>query len=143
MNFRPQKGTACQLIAAVNARIYLGLDDIVEEEFERLVDVVGARYGAAIRVHQAYPSLCLVHEDYPGQDTPDLAWVSANLPVEVAYYDRKYGFHAALVVDADDTHVMLANADDEVQAWENISFPPFPYQRRFRSFRLLEIVAHR
>ena len=92
--YRKQKYPSCQLIAAINARIFLGLGDIDDEEFERLVDLTLCRHGAAIQVHKAYLALGLDYEY--GQCL--FGWVRTHLPVEIAVRTPHEGLHAILIV---------------------------------------------
>jgi len=79
MKYRKQsKYSSCQLIAAINALIFLGKPDISDELFEELVDLTKCRHGGAICIEKAYPILGLTHEDNPHLDP---LWVLENLPV--------------------------------------------------------------
>ena len=79
MKYRKQsKYSSCQLIAAINALIFLGKPDISDELFEELVDLTKCRHGGAICIEKAYPVLGLTHEDNPHLDP---LWVLENLPV--------------------------------------------------------------
>ena len=94
--YRKQKYSSCQLISAINARIFLGLSDITDKLFEKLVDLTLCRHGGAINIKKSYPILGIKYE--PGDY--DYQWISKNLPVEIGYYDKKLGFHSSLIVSA-------------------------------------------
>ena len=134
MIYRSQKYSACKLITAINARIYLGGNDVTDEEFETLVDLAKCRYGAALNVEACYPKLGLVHKDGP-LDTMPLQWVKDNLPVEIGYSDPKFGFHSALIIDVIDEDVVLVNANWPQVRWSEIYFYPHKYNRTLRAFK--------
>lgn len=134
MNYRKQKYAACKLISAINARIYLGRDDVTEDEFERLVDIAKCRYGAAINIFECYPILGLSYTDGPLKDMP-LEWVKNHLPVEIGYNDPKFGFHSALIVGVEDDEVLAINASWDKMKWYDIYFYPHEYNRTLRSFK--------
>jgi hypothetical protein len=95
MKYRKQsKYPSCQLIAAINARIFLGKNDISDELFEELVDLVKCRHGGAICIKEAYPILGLTYEDNPKFDP---LWIMENLPVNLTIHDPEMGFHSILV----------------------------------------------
>jgi hypothetical protein len=135
MNYRPQKGSCCQLIAAINARIYLGLDDVPEEEFERLIDKARCRHGSALAVETVYGELSLAHEDGP----LELEWIATHLPVQLTIFDPQLGFHATLVTGVRQPALLqLQNASFDEIYWSELEkiLPP-PQVRRCRSFGLL------
>ena len=132
--FRKQtKYSSCQLIAAINARIILGGQDVTEVEYEALVDLVKCRHGAAIETHKAWEYLGLKVENGP-VETMDLEWVRTHLPVEIGIYDPKYGFHSVLVVEVIGKNLRLINAWKEWANFQELEFPPFDYQRTYRAF---------
>lgn len=47
-----QKYSECQLVTAINATIYLNETSILSHsiEYERLIDLVGARHGSAVNI---------------------------------------------------------------------------------------------
>ncbi|MEE9569715.1 MAG: hypothetical protein V3W37_10035 [Candidatus Binatia bacterium] len=92
---RPQKYFSCQLIAAINARIVLGMPDVSNAQFETLVDLVKCRYGAAIHIEKAYPKLNLKVIKGPIR----LDWIKSHLPVALPIWDRSYGYHSILLYD--------------------------------------------
>jgi len=135
--FRKQtKYSSCQLISAINARIWLGGEDVSEEEYEYLVDLVKCRNGAAFKseIGKAHQYLGLKTEDGP-IDTLDLEWVRTHLPVEIGYPDPQKGFHSALVVEVTGDEVILENASWPQKKWVDIEFYPHLYNRKLRSFR--------
>jgi hypothetical protein len=110
--FYEQKYSCCQLIAAINAAIFLGLitkESISDEEYERMVDLVSCRYGSALGVEKVYPQLGIVAENGPYFD---FDWIRENLPVEVCIIDVKtYGFHSVLIVGCSGNELYVANSD--------------------------------
>lgn len=133
IEFRKQKYAACQLISAINARIYLGGNDVTDDEFEKLVDIAKCRYGSALNILECYPILGLSYKDGPKKDMP-LEWVKSNLPVEIAYNDSKFGFHSALIVNVEDEDISAINASWDRIKWSDIYFYPYDYNRKLRSF---------
>lgn len=133
IKFLGQRYCCCSLIAAVNARIWLGGNLVSDEDFEALVDLVGCRNGAAIGVEKAYPSLGLTFED----GIRDLKWVTGRLPVEIAYFDEQFGFHSALVACVAGGYIALVNSSRPYLRWDEIKFPKWRHQQVFRSFLLL------
>ena len=105
--YRTQKYlSSCQLISAINARIYLGLPDVNDKLFEELVDLVLCRHGGAISIEKSYPILdikCIMGKY-------DYIWISNNLPVEISYYDTKRGFHSSLIVSTKEGIFTLINS---------------------------------
>ena len=136
MKYRTQKYPSCQLIAAINARIFLGKEDIDDDLFELLVDYTKCRNGSAICVKKAYPILELFYED--GPLNPD--WIKDNLPVVLAIRDPKLGGHAVLVVEASDDELRLVNFSEpeDVIGWIQLStmLPTWDRHRTCRSFQL-------
>ena len=156
--FMTQKYSCCALISAINARVFLdGEYDankkiVSDEEFERLVDLVGCRHGVAICVGKSYPELELEAVDGPYFD---LEWIEYNLPVEVSVSDvgheryAGYGFHSVLIVGIEHdkrfnrTSVFVANFDKVgVQfSWKDFCEfkvdSPNPLNKKCRSFKLV------
>jgi len=144
MKFRSQKYAACQLISAINARIFLGGKDISNELFEWLVNLVCARYGGALGVEKAYPYLGLGCHNGP-TGPMDLNWIKKNLPVELGIYSTKWGRHSILVhkVNGDILHV-TNNWRHNSLHWSTYrshgymsnkeKCMPFAHQRTMRSF---------
>lgn len=133
--YRKQSYSCCQLIAAINARIFLGGDDVDEEKYEKLVSLAKCRHGAALNMKEVWPLLGLEVVNGP-VDTLDLDWVRNNLPVEIGYHDPEKGFHSALVIEVKGHDVLLVNASWPQKAWREIYFFPHLYNRTLRSFRL-------
>lgn len=135
--YRKQQHCCCQLIAAINARIFLGGEDVSEEMFDELANLVCCKIGSAIMVTIAYPHLGLEYENGPVSPI-SLEWIKEHLPVEIAYYDPMHGFHAALIVGVDGDEIDLVNAAWDKIKWNEIVFCKWPYNRRCRSFKLRE-----
>lgn len=131
--YRTQKYCCCRLIAAINARIFLGGGDIEEELFEELADLVCCRVGAAIQVHRAYPKLGLLYEDGP----LELDWIKEHLPVELCYYDSRFGFHAVLVTEVlSDYTLMIVNGSRDTIFWHSfLKFRPPKTNKHFQTCR--------
>lgn len=128
--------SSCALDAAINARIHLGGADVGLEEYERLVDLVRCRYGAALRIADAYPLLGLAAELAPADRVLDLEWMRPRLPVAMTYRDPVKGLHVALIAGVDGDMLSLVNAAWAARQWSRIEFPP-PHLRRLVAFRRL------
>lgn len=99
-----QKYSECQLVAIINAATYLGEKpvDPDSEEYERLVDLVGARHGSAIHVRSAVSYLRLVmHEIDPVSINDVRLKVVGGYPVSVTIWHHGVGFHSTLLTDGD------------------------------------------
>ncbi len=139
MKFRKQdKYASCQLIAAINARIFLGMADISDELFEKLVDLTGCRHGSCTCVEKAYPILGLEYVDMDKRRNK-LKWIKENLPVEIGYIDKKRGFHSALVVRVEDDVLCLINSSQERMKWDSIEFMRHTFNQTYRGFSVNEI----
>jgi len=115
LRYRTQKYCCCRLVAAINARIFLGGGDIEEELFEELADLVCCKSGSAIQVYKAYPQLGIVHEDGP----LELDRIKKHLPVEVSYYDPDFGHHSVLVVSVlYGFNMKIINGFSETLSWD-------------------------
>lgn len=134
--YRQQQYCCCQLIAAINARIYLGSGDISEEEFDKLANLVCCKNGSAIMVNAAYPQLGLDYETGP-VDPLSIEWIKDHLPVQITYYDPKHGFHAALIVGVDGDEVVLVNAAWDKIKLSDIELCKWTYNRMCRSFKMV------
>lgn len=91
----------CQLVAVINAAIKLGQPSVKigSNEYERLVDLVGARYGSAISVELAYTYLRLKFVDTkPEWSSVEMA-VCKGLPLSLAIWSKHYGYHEISIVD--------------------------------------------
>jgi hypothetical protein len=134
IRWRRQKYWACSLIAAINARIYLGGKDVSDRQFERLVDFTCGRVGACFQstMPRVYKRLGLRVK----KGTKSISWIANHLPVEIAYFDKKYGFHASLVVGVKGKSLQLVNAWKTKVQWRHIHFAP-KHLWCFRSFSLI------
>ena len=138
--FRKQKYFACQLIAAINARIFLGGDDIPEALFEELVDLTCGRVGACIGVEKAYPVLGLEYTDGP----VDCGWIEQHTPIELTVNDPKHGNHAILITSTNCEGLQYGYVFDIVNGSERQlegselaeRLPHWDNNRRCRSFSL-------
>ena len=99
-----QKYAECQLVAVINAAAFLGqpLVDPKSEEYERLVDYVGARHGSAIspRLGVAYLRL-IQHPIEPLTLDNVRCQVMSGRPVHVGIQHPTVGHHAVLLTDGD------------------------------------------
>jgi len=125
----------CQMITAINARIFLGgepeidprydEDDLIRPPdfgswmFENLVDITKCRYGSCLCVERAWRHLRLA-----GQAGPwwSLEWIRHRLvegrPVAVSGLHPKVGGHSALAVGADWDRLLLVNWNEgEETTW--------------------------
>lgn len=95
--WRKNKYSCCQLVSAINAGIFLGLEDISDELFEELAEEVLCVNGSALKIESAFPKIGLVGTIHSNM-IPPFAWFKDNLPVSVTYNDPEYGCHSALVI---------------------------------------------
>lgn len=112
MLLNSQKYSECQLVAVINAASYLGEPLVVpaSEEYERLVDLVGARHGSAISIRKAIEYLRLQqHEIEPITLENVQTRVMSGSPVSVGIQHPTAGFHAVLLTDGDSTRVKVWN----------------------------------
>ena len=99
-----QKYSECQLVALINAAAFLGEPPVVQdsEEYERLVDFVGARHGAAISAYKAVEYLRLqAHAIEPVTLQAVRTNVMAGHPVAVSVWHVDTGFHRILLTHGD------------------------------------------
>ena len=133
---------SCQLIAAINARIFLGGSDVSEKEFEELVRVVNCGDGGALYPERSYPDLGLKYED----GSVSLDWITKHLPVSISV-DARYNqlpdwnqtLHEALVIEVVGDCLRVLNLDygdeDTMVAWRDLEERfPSGYLRACRSF---------
>jgi len=107
-----QRYSECQLVSAINAAVYLGepLVDPSSEEYERLVDLVGARHGSALHIRDAVRYLRLVRYELKPISLNNLqAKTLSGHPVSVNTWHRDVGFHSVLLTDPDETTVRAWN----------------------------------
>jgi len=94
------KYSECQLITALNAYYYLTGKQYCKQdsqEYEDLVDLIGARYGGAIGIEKAWKKLG-VEVVWQGIGLGDFG-TSIPLPIEFNVWAPGYGFHSTLMVD--------------------------------------------
>lgn len=106
-----QKYSECQLVTIINAAIFLGESPIDpdSEEYERLVDVVKARIGAAITIDKAIEYLRLNYDYIPKNLRYLKKYLRNGYPVEIGVQHHKTGFHSCLVVDERNNYLKVAN----------------------------------
>lgn len=117
-----QKYAECQLVAVINAAIYLGEPavDPKSDEYERLVDLVGARHGSAISIRFAVHHLRLIqHEIEPLTEDAIRQHTGIGRPVQVGIQHPIVGFHAVLITD---------DNGRSVRGW-NLRRKGFPHDR--------------
>jgi hypothetical protein len=99
-----QKYAECQLVAVINAAAFLGEPpvDPASEEYERLVDYVGARHGAAVSPRPAASYLRLILHDIDPLTIDNVrCQVMSGRPVHVGIRHPILGHHAVLLTDGD------------------------------------------
>jgi len=98
-----QMYSECQLVTAINAAVYLGQPPVRlgSAEYERLVDLVGARHGSAIRINRAHRYLRLKYVDLKPEFYSIRFSLDRGMPVEIGVHSDHHGFHSALVVDVE------------------------------------------
>lgn len=103
-----QKYSECQLVSVLNARMCLTGEYLSPDSklYEDLVDVTGARYGAAISICYA---LSLFNMGLKGGPAT-YRWIEKNLPVEVSVSHEKVGLHCVCIVGAKNHKVRVTNA---------------------------------
>lgn len=126
LNLKPiylnkQKYMECQLVSAINASIFLGLGSVQQysNEYERLVDLVGARYGSAIEVKKAHEYLglgCrpLERKEISFQRVKQL--LEDGHPIELGIHHKKIGNHSVLLVSStwgNKKYVKVCNFSEE------------------------------
>ena len=107
-----QKYAECQLVAVINAAAYLGepLVDPTSDEYERLVDLVGARHGSAISIRWAVQHLRLIRHDIEPLDADAIRRQTVSgRPVQVTIEHPTVGFHAVLLTDDNGRGVRVWN----------------------------------
>lgn len=95
-----QKYSECQLVTALNASYCLGESFISSnnEEYERLVDLTGGRYGSCIDVTKAYKYLRLEYIDVKPEWNSILFAMDKNLPISIGVYTKIHGLHNVVIV---------------------------------------------
>jgi hypothetical protein len=86
----------CQLVTAVNALRFLtdNAELVTDAQYEKLTDLAGCRYGAAISIEKVHKKLGICIKDmYHG-----LIDALRSLPVEVTIWHPRYGLHSVLIV---------------------------------------------
>lgn len=132
--YRTQRYCACQLIAAINARIYLGRQDVSDQEFERLVDLTLCRRGAALHIDLALPILGLerIEGDF------SLEWIANHLPVAVSTHEiEHHGLHLVLIVGVVGEVLELVNFYRPHVTWDELqNIQPPPHLKKCFSYKL-------
>lgn len=96
-----QKYDECQLVVLLNALIYYKLPpvDPASAEYERLVDLVDARFAGAEDIYKAseYLRLDLVPDQF--SLTNIKGYLMSGIPVATTVRDDTYDYHSILIVD--------------------------------------------
>lgn len=95
-----QKYSECSLVAALNASYCLGESFISpnSKEYERLVDLTGARFGSCINVEKAYDYLRLKYIDVKPEWNSIYFAMDKNLPISISVNTDKHGLHSIVIV---------------------------------------------
>ncbi len=128
-----QKYAECQLVAVINAAAFLGepLVDPDSDEYERLVDLVGARHGSAISIRWAVQHLRLIRHDIEPLNASSLrCQVASGHPVQVNLQHPTLGNHAVLLTDDNGRSVRVWNLRRKGFAKDRLSWE-----------RLVEMIA--
>jgi len=97
-----QKYSECQLVAAINTAIFLNEIPIIQDsiEYERLVDLVSARTGAAVNIHYAHKYLRLICYELDDINLNVIRkYLDNKNPIEARVFHDRVGFHSALIID--------------------------------------------
>jgi len=99
-----QKYSECQLVTAINAATFLGQGGVDNNsiEYERLVDMVFARSGAAINIELAHRYLgidkqVIERKDFTFDNVANKIY--EGHPVEARVFSPKSGHHSVLVIN--------------------------------------------
>jgi len=99
-----QKYSECQLVTALNAAVFMGLEGVEPDttEYERLVDLIYARCGSAIMIEKAHDYLGIKRrhikkENYNYENIKGL--LEDGHPVEAHINHPKVGNHSCLIID--------------------------------------------
>ena len=147
-----QKYMECQLVTVINALTYLNNKHIDPEsdEYERLVDLVGARYGSAIQIGKAMEYLGIGYDFIPKHFNSVKKSLRNNRPVGIGIWCLGYGFHSCIIIDVKGDRVKVPNFTKKTNrgwiAWGQIK--PYidkgmrpnidPCKGKFMSFKKLE-----
>lgn len=101
----------CQLITVLNAAMYLDETYINpdSDEYERLVDLVGARHGSAIQINKAIEYMGLEYDFIPKHFNSVKKSLKNNRPVEIGIWCLGYGYHSCLIVNRKADKVKVVN----------------------------------
>lgn len=101
-----QKYSECQLVAAINAAIYLSELPVLSHsvEYERLVDLVSARHGGAINIELAHKYLRIIPEEIDITLENVKKYLNTSItnignPIEVGLQHKNIGLHSVLIID--------------------------------------------
>ena len=99
-----QRYSECQVVTAINAWICLThptaeeVEALLESKYEHLVDLSGARHGAAIWVGKVHNELGIEISD---RFERLYGWENAGypLPIEISVWHPRYGYHSVCCVE--------------------------------------------
>jgi len=98
-----QKYSECQLVTAINCYTYLTGKIIKQDSkrYEKLVDLVAARYGSAISIEKAYKRLGIevIRWYYNEYELASKRNKFPFLPLVAAVWYKRYGCHSVAIVD--------------------------------------------
>lgn len=121
-----QKYQECRLVAAINAAIFLNELPISQEsiEYERLVDLVQARHGAAISISKAHEYLRIIPHELNFIDLKTIKkYLDIDSPIEVVVWHKEPGLHSVLIVDykKENNKIRVLNFEEitDDQWWAN------------------------
>ncbi len=105
----------CQLVAAFNALIFYGLPAPRQhgKRFERFIDLIYARHGAALAVRKAHYELGLRAVPIARNVRAVRRHVDQGRPVEIGCFRDWAGQHAVLIVGREDDHYLVTNWDKD------------------------------
>ena len=91
----------CQLISVLNAAYFLGEKTVNKEEYDRLIDMVGARYGSAISIERSYKYLRVEFIDIkPDIDMMRNA-IGQGYPIGFGVWTQKHGLHSVTAIEVE------------------------------------------
>ena len=121
-----QKYQECRLVAAINAAIFLNELPILQEsiEYERLVDLVKARHGAAIGISKAHKYLRIIPHELNFIDLKTTKkYIDIESPIEIVVWHKEPGLHSALITgyNKEDNKIRVLNFEEitDDQWWTN------------------------
>lgn len=87
--------------------------DPMSDEYERLVDLVGARHGSAIQIDKAIEYLGLDYNFIPKHFNSIKKSLNNNRPIEITIWCLGYGYHSCLIIGRKDNKIKVVNFKDK------------------------------